>query len=113
FVRGPHRHRSFATSTPTTTGSRDRTCACSMGMRMIVAVVALLQPATEPGGVGMDAVERLELLPVLGVDARELGAEGGVERLGDVAGGAKGRLRHLGPRAQDLSGFDERDHRIG
>ena len=43
-----------------------------------------LQPAAQAGGVGMDAVEGLELGPVLRVDAVELGGEGVIEGGGDV-----------------------------
>src|SRR4029450_9323023 len=41
-------------------------------------------PAAEPGGVGVDAVEGLEPLPLGGVDAVEFGGELVPQRLGDV-----------------------------
>src|SRR5690606_37426336 len=53
--------------------------------RRTVHLVALVEPAAEPGGVRVDAVQGLELLAALRVDVVEVGAEGRIERGGDVA----------------------------
>ena len=59
--------------------------------------VAPLEPTAEPGRIGVDAVQGLELLPVRRVDVPQRRVEAGRERFGDVGPFAEGRLGRLGP----------------
>ena len=52
--------------------------------RAVGRVVAPLEPAPEPGRVGVDAVHGVELLLVRGVDVAEQRVEAGGQRVGDV-----------------------------
>src|ERR687897_1512175 len=66
-----------------------------------------LEPALEAGGVGVDAVERLELLALGRVGALELARELPGQRFGDVVAVAPRGLGHLGPPAQRALGLLE------
>src|SRR5689334_22481708 len=70
-------------------------------------IATRLQPPLEPCGVRVDAVERLELLALGGIDADEVVAECVVERGRDVTIVAPRRLGDLGPARQRLLGFGE------
>src|SRR5213076_2275918 len=99
------RHRPPANASRTTTDSRDTTCPSLVRVRMRMRmVVALLEPTAEARGVGVDPVERLELLAMRGIDRLQLGTERLVERGRDVSPLAERGLRDLAPLAQDVLG---------
>ena len=85
-------------------------------VRVAVRVVALggLQPAAQAGGVGMDAVEGLQLAPVLRVDACRARRRTPSSRAAAMSSpGPPGPLGHLGPAAQDPLGLLERVQGLG
>ena len=83
--------------------------SASSGMAVFAPVV---EPALEAGGVGVHAVERLELLPLLArVDAVEVGGEGGVERGGDVAGPSSPRRSATSAHRRSVSAASSRTRR--
>ena len=76
-------------------------CRRGSGAGSVRVTFGGLQPAPQAGGVGMDAVEGLELVAVLRVDASSSAAKAVLEGSGDVLTGPPGRLGHLRPAAQD------------
>ena len=84
--------------------------AVRMGVRV---PAALLQPAAEARGVGVDAVQRLELLPLGLVRPVEVAGEAIGQRVGDVSVLPPGGLGDLGPPPQRLLGLLEDGLRAG
>src|SRR3954447_1137835 len=78
----------------------------SVGLPVVVGVlVALVEPAAEAGGVGVHAVERLQLLALGRVDPHEVVGERGVEGGGDVVPRQPRPLGDLGPQPQRALGL--------
>ena len=83
-----------------------------MGVRLRGRPLTLLQPPPEPGGIGVHAVQRLELAAVLGFHPLEVGGEALAQRGGEVTPLPPGHLGHLRPGAQGPDGLVQQLDRL-